>query len=70
MLKTLRLAYKKQQRGEHIGQVDLDGSFTSLLKRGLIDLKTISSNRRKNKTWFVTREGEKALSKLGFDDVS
>lgn len=33
MVKTLRAAYEKQKNHEPLGQIDLDGSFTALLKR-------------------------------------
>ena len=66
MIKTLKEACKKQHKKEQLGQIDLDGSFTALFKRGLIDVKTMTLAGEKVNTWYVTSQGIKALSKLGF----
>ena len=68
MVKTLRAACKKQTNRERLGQVDLDGSFTSLLKRELIDVKTIIIKGKRETSWYVTRQGIKTLVSLGFND--
>jgi hypothetical protein len=68
MVKTLRAACKKQTNHERLGQIDLDGSFTSLLKRELIDVKTITINGKREVSWYVTREGINTLISLGFND--
>ena len=69
MMKTLRAAYKKQNNHERLGQIDLDGSFTALLKRELIDVKTITIKGRREVSWYVTTQGMKTLVGLGFNDA-
>jgi hypothetical protein len=68
MIKTLRDACKMQSNNVPFGQANLNGSFTALLKRGCIDVKTITLNGNKEITWYITRRGIKALHKLGFDE--
>ena len=68
MIKTLRAACKKQSNKERLGQIDLDGSFTALLKRELIDIKTITFKGKTQRSWYVTRMGIRTLSKMGFDE--
>lgn len=66
MIKTLRLACKKQLNHEPLGQIDLKGSFNSLLKRGFINATTIRFDDNKRVFWYVTKAGIRALSKYGF----
>ena len=68
MVKTLRAACKRQSNHQHIGQVDLDGSFISLFNRGLIDVKTIKTNGGSRVSWYVTKAGITSLSNLGFSE--
>jgi len=65
MLRTLEEACKKQCNGEPLGQIDLDGSFTALLKRGLIDARTRKFGSRKLITWYVTKDGIRTLKRMG-----
>ena len=50
MVKTLRAACKKQCNQERLGQIDLNGSFTTLYKRGFIDVKTITIEGRREES--------------------
>jgi len=69
MIKTLRAACEKQSKHEPFGQKDLDGSFTALLQRELIDSKTIDNLGKKEVLWFVTISGMNTLTRLGFTDI-
>ncbi len=69
MIKTLQLACKKQRLNIEFGQVDLDGSFTSLVKRELIDTKTHIVAGKRVPSWYVTKEGISTLRKLGFRNL-
>ncbi|MEO6219220.1 MAG: hypothetical protein ABIO81_02245 [Ginsengibacter sp.] len=64
MIKTLRDAVERQNNHELIGQIDLDGSFTALLRRELIDVETITIKGKKERSWYVTSAGIKSLNKL------
>jgi hypothetical protein len=68
MIETLRAACKRQSNHQHIGQVDLDGSFISLFNRGLIDVKTIKTNCGSRISWYVTKAGIASLSDLEFNE--
>ena len=68
MIQTLRAACKKQNNHERISQIDLDGSFIALLKRGLIDVTTIPVKGKREILWYVTRQGIDSLSELGFNE--
>lgn len=69
MAETLRIAYKKQSNHEPIGQSDLHGSFTALVKRGFIDSITIPVEGKKEVVWYVTKEGLEALDKIGLNET-
>lgn len=69
MIKTLHLACKKQSLNIKFGQADLDGSFTTLVKRELIDTKTHIVAGKRVQVWYVTTEGINTLKKLGFKDL-
>jgi len=62
MMRTLEMARQKQINNEPIGKIDLNGSFTTLLKRGLIDSKIINVNGEKVVVWYVTNAGLNALN--------
>src|SRR5258705_8532578 len=68
MVSTLKAAYKKQINHESFGQADLNGSFIALLKRCLIDVKTIPVKGEMRVSWYVTEEGVAALNNLSFSD--
>ena len=68
MILTLREACKKQSNHLPIGQVDLDGSFTVLVKRGLIDVIKIPFKGENQVTWHVTKQGMMILRKLGYKE--
>ena len=68
MVKALRMAYEMECNNEPSGQIDIQGSFAGLLRRGLIDAKTVIVNEEKLASWYVTRAGKYALVKLGFSD--
>jgi hypothetical protein len=70
MIKTLRMAWEKQAKHEPFGQIDIDGSFAGLLRREFIDAKTMIFEGEKMVSWYVTRSGKHALTKLGFNDPS
>ncbi len=61
MIKALRMAYEKQINNEPFGQIDIEGSFSGLLRRGFIDAKTIVVNGDKLVHWYVTGAGKRAL---------
>lgn len=65
MIKTLREACEKQDKKMPVGQVDLNGSFTVLVKRGLIDAESVQINSGMQTTWFVTNKGIQTLKKSG-----
>ena len=65
MIKALQKAHDMQSNNEPFGQVDLSGSFSGLLKRGLIDSKTIVAGGEMEVYWYVTPAGKFALRKLG-----
>lgn len=64
MIKALRKAYEMQTKNKPFGQIDIDGSFAGLLRRELIDAKTIIYGGEKVVSWYVTRAGTHTLSKL------
>lgn len=64
MIKTLKSAYEKQKHNQPIGQIDLNGSFTTLVKRNLIAAKTSLVNNETVVIWYVTRAGIDAIIKL------
>lgn len=69
MIKTLQAAFKKQCNHEPFGQADLDGSFVTLVKRGLVDILMLPVNgepSRVQAVWYVTKEGIGALHNLGY----
>ena len=68
MIKTLRAACKMQSNNVPFGQADLDGSFTALVKRELIDTKTTTVLGKQVVLWYVTAEGINTLNKLGFTE--
>ena len=68
MLKALRKAYEMESQNEPFGQIDIFGSFAALLKRELIDAKTIVVKGERLVSWYVTRAGKYALTKEGFSD--
>ena len=70
MIKALRMAYEKQIKNEPFGQVDIEGSFSGLLRRGLIDAKTIIVNGEKLVHWYVTGAGKLALDKTNLTTIN
>ena len=68
MIKTLTEACEKQDKHMPIGQVDLNGSFTALVKRGLIDAERVQINSGMQTTWFVTNKGIQTLKKSGSNE--
>lgn len=64
MIETLTLAFKKQHRNETIGQVELNGSFTVLVKRGMIDCKQFVLAGKHEVLWYVTKRGIQALREI------
>lgn len=62
MIATLLTAYRKQEKGISFGQADIDGSFSSLVSRGLIKHKKGNGS---SGSWFVTEEAFEMLHKLG-----
>ena len=68
MIKTLRAAFKMQSNNEPFGQADLDGSFTALVRRELIDTKITTVLGKQEVLWYVTAEGINSLNKLGFTE--
>ena len=70
MIKTLTTACEMQNKHENFGQIDVDGSFTVLVKRGYIDRKKFTLKGVEETVWFVTKAGIKALKKAGIDDPS
>jgi hypothetical protein len=67
MIKALRTACQKQSNNETFGEIDIEGSFAGLLRRGFIDAKTVIFEGEKMVSWYVTRAGKFSLRKLGFD---
>ena len=65
-IKALRKAYEMESQNEPFGQIDIFGSFAALLKRELIDAKTIVVKGERLVSWYVTRAGKYALIKLGW----
>lgn len=61
MIKALKMAHEKEINNEPFGQVDIEGSFSGLLRRGFIDAKTIIVNGEKLVHWYVTVAGKHAL---------
>ena len=68
MIKALRKAYEMQDKNEPFGQIDIDGSFSGLLRRGFIDAKTVIIKGEILVSWYVTGPGKYALLKEGFSD--
>ena len=68
MIKALRKAYEMQSNNEPFGQIDIDGSFSGLLRRGLIDARTIILNGEILVSWYVTGPGKYELIKHGFSN--
>jgi hypothetical protein len=68
MLTALRKAYEMQDRNEPFGQIDIDGSFFGLLRRGFIDARTIIVKGEILFSWFVTSAGKYALINFGFSE--
>jgi len=66
MIRTLRNAFRKQCNYEPIGRADLNGSFTALVNRSLIDLIKNPLEGERQKLWYVTKDGIEALQKLHF----
>jgi hypothetical protein len=65
-IEALRMAYEMQSNNEPFGQIDIYGSFSALLRRGFIDIKTFIINKEILVSWYVTNAGKYALIKLGF----
>lgn len=66
MIASLVSACKKQLNGIPFGQSDIDGSFSSLVSRGLIKYKNDNEiNGNIQPTWFVTEEAFEILDSLG-----
>lgn len=61
MIKTLKLACEKQNKRETLSQVELNGSFIVLVKRGLIDCKQFKLESKQQVSWYVTKQGIQAL---------
>lgn len=64
MVTTLRRAVTMQNNKVEIAQGNLDGSFMALLKRELIDCKTVQTNGDGEVSWFVTQDGIDALNNI------
>ncbi len=69
MIKTLKAAYEKQKHNKPIGQSDLDGSFTTLVKRNLIAARTSLVNNETVVTWYLTRAAIDAITKPGIRNI-
>lgn len=67
MIKTLELACRKQNTNQPIGPVDIDGSFTALVKRGLIVIENVKMRGKIFPQWKVTREAANLLKEPGIN---
>ena len=65
MIVALIEACERQKQGLLFGPCDLKGSFTALIKRGLIISKKININGRPESSWHVTAEALEMLKVLG-----
>ena len=67
MIKTLELACRKQNANQPIGPVDIDGSFTTLVKRGLIIIENVTIRGKIFPQWKVTSEAADLLKEPGIN---
>jgi hypothetical protein len=65
MIVALIEACERQKQGLLFGPCDLKGSFTVLIKRGLIITKKININGRAESSWHVTTEALEMLKPMG-----
>jgi hypothetical protein len=65
MIVALLAACPKQKEGIHFGPGDIKGSFTSLITRGLIIRKEVTTNYITESLWQVTTEAIAILNIMG-----
>ena len=65
MMYALLIAIQRQDRKIPFGFADIKGSLTTLITRGLIIRKKITSMGRRESQWQVTKEAIDKLKKLG-----
>ncbi len=67
MIASLINACVKQNVGMPFGQKEINGSFTSLVNRGLIARKKVTINGHTKVLWQVTNEAVEMLSLIGIE---
>jgi hypothetical protein len=69
MITTLLAACKKQNKGIPFGPNDVKGSFITLIARGLIINKGLTTNYPNDSSWQVTPEAMAILKLMGIEVV-
>jgi hypothetical protein len=67
MIVALIEACEKQSKGLLFGPNSIHGSFTALIKRGLMVTKQVTLDNQKEATWQVTAEAIQMLRALGIN---
>lgn len=65
MIRSLQLACSKQRHREAFGPSDIKGSFTSLIRRGLLKVRKGSFSATRRESWYVTDEAITMLKAVG-----
>ena len=68
MIKTLKVAYDKQNSNILFGPKDIKGSVTPLIKRGLIRNRTIKQGGKNKMTWYLTPEAIDIIKMIDVKD--
>jgi len=63
----VELACRKQNANQTIGSVDIDGSFTSFVKPGLIIIENVTTRGKIFLQWKVTSEATELLKEPGIN---
>ncbi len=67
MIKTLERACRRQNANLPLGPTDIDGSFTALVKRGLIIFENVIIRGKTYPRWKVSTEASELLKELGIN---